>query len=212
MPRPHRSSRFARRSALAGLTLAALLCGAGAANAGAAGFGPPSWQDSGAAFAPRPVRAEPNRVVLLAPKPAARVAPAAAAAVPVRQAAVSLAWVNRGGLAVHPRRTRRVDVARLPALPALPPVPAVAEAAPAPASAFAPLLPPARTPLVAVKPGRARAARTIAAAPAGPAPVLAAPGGSALERFLRATAPGTWAGADVRRTAAGPAGGTGAVR
>ena len=187
--RTHRSARLGS-TLRAGLTLAALLAvGTAALAAGVEDFGPPSWADSGAAFAPRPVRPEPARAALVAPRPVSRAVPRGPAVVRRPANVVSLAWVNRGGLAVHPRRSVRVDVAALPVLPALPPPPAVAETPAAEPAA-------ARPALVAAKPAR-----------------RAAPGWPSLARFLRSTAPGTWGGtaapavrADaVRRTADRPA-------
>ena len=185
-------SRRPHRSALAALTLLAAAAAPAASAAGFADFGPPRWADSGAAFAPRPPR--PARVALLAPRPAARAAVTKAPVVARRRASVvSFGWLSRGGLAVHPRRSVRIDVATLPSLPSLPAIAAVPAEAPA-----------ARPVLVAAKP-RVRGRAVAVSLPPAPA-VPAGPGGSALERFLRSTAPGTWGGADaVRRTAAKPA-------
>ena len=198
MPRrPTRVPGFPRLA----VTLAAVLtCGAAAAAAPAgdlAGLRPPSWAESGAAFASAPSRIGPARVALLAPRPAVR---AAAPRTPVAArrpvTAVALAWLNRGGIAVHPRRTRRSALAGLPALPTPAAAPVVAEP------------PPARRPLVAAKPAPRFDDYELVALPlpaARPAADRVAAGTSALERFLRSSRPGDWAGADVRRTAANPA-------
>ena len=207
MRRPHRIPGPAR----AALTFALLLAGSTAAAgdswadliepppAVASGVpsGTPSWADSGAAFAPRPVR---SRVALTAPRPAVRRAVAANGTRPA--VIVEFGWLRRGGLAVHPLRTERPNLAALPPWPTLPAIAAVAPPRIAPV--------PARRPLTAGRPGGS--ANRIAAA----LPVLPPPTGgeglsglSALERFLRETGPGAWSvpgawSAPARRTAVAP--------
>ena len=196
MRRPRRTRSARRRTVWAGLVLAVLVWAGGpAAFAGGLGpLGPPSLADSGAAFAPRPVRGEPVRTVLTAPRPAVRSAVAAAPARPAaRPRVVELAWLNRGGLAVHPRRTERADVAGLPPLPTLP---LVAAAGPAVAPEAA------RPALTAARPADRRSVAAAAVAPALPAPASPA---SALERFLAESLPGAWA-IPARRTAEADAG------
>ena len=180
-----------RRAVQAGLTLLALLCGADAAAAGGGSdlLGPPSWADSGAAFAPRPVRAEPPRVALTAPRPRPRATSIIPIPVPAplrrpafaRRTApvVTLTWAGRGGLAVHPRVTERFETAA--AHPVLPPPELPAPTPPTP-------MPAAATAVAATEPAAAQFAPT----PAG-----------SLEAFLRATRPGAWSPAVSRTAAAG---------